>query len=153
MSRRKWGSGRRLRPRDVLALVVGGVFAVVLLTAGIDRIRDHAILMERGVVVDAAIVEVGSRRTVTVQFSTDRAEQVQAVVMNAPSGVALVNGGTLPVRYDPADPAGRIEPVDQDQAVITRWFLVVSGALLLGLVIYGSAWWALRLGRSRTQAR
>lgn len=124
-----------------------GVFAVVLLVAGIDRFRDHSILLERGVVVDATIVEVGSRRSVTVRFSTDRAEQVQAVVRNAPSDVRLVDGGTLPVRYDPDDPVGRVEPVGQDQAAISRWFLVVSGAFLLGLVVYGSLWWALRAAR------
>ena len=150
MSRRNWRQDQRLSLRVILGLILCGAIGTTLLVFGIDKFRDHSILMERGVVVDATILNVSSKRSVTVRFSTGL-KAVQVRVRDAPSGVRLVNGGKLPVRYDPADPAGRVETVGQDQAVLSRWFYLLSGAGLLGLCIYGSLWSTFHESRRRRQ--
>jgi hypothetical protein len=146
--RDRW-AGQRLGLRGVIVIIVAGAAGVFWLVAGIGRFRDHAILAERGVVVDATIVEGGSRGSATVRFTTDARQEVQAVVRDAPSDATLVAGASLPIRYDPADPIGRLEPVGQDQAAISRWFYLLSGAGVLGLGVYASLWWALKDVRRR----
>lgn len=147
MSTRNRREGQRLGWRGLFGLTAVGAFAILLLFAGIGGFHTHSVLAERGVVVTATIVEIGNKGSITVRFGTARGEQIQTVIRNAPSG--LVVGGPVPVRYDPADPAHLVETVRDDQAAMTRWFELLSGAALLGLVVFGLVWWALSRGRRR----
>lgn len=125
-----------------MALVT--VFGVALLGGGIARWHDRSLLLERGIVVSAQIVEVhsgGHGQSVTVRFTTTSGEVILTDVDDPPDGVRLEPGAPLQVRYDPYDPRDRVMPTDENQSAITMWFLLVSGVGILALGGYGIWWW------------
>ena len=118
-------------PRILLGVALG----VALLIGGIGQWRDHAALHDHGRPATAQVLDVhGGRSTwVQVRFVTAAGDQVVADLSDPPSGALLTVGESIAVRYDPADPDGRVEFVGDDQAGLTRWFLMVTGPLLLAL--------------------
>jgi hypothetical protein len=128
-----------------LALV--GVFGAGLLVAGIIRFHDP--VRDHGIPVVARVIEppfgAGHGVAVTVRFTTTSGQPIVATVEDPPAGPPLVRGAEIAVRYDPDDPS-HVVPANENQSAITRWFLVLSGALLLGLAGFG-AWYQ----RSRAQ--
>jgi hypothetical protein len=92
----------------------------------------------------AVITKVHSKRggpSVDVRFTTGAGQETTTRVREADSAGGLHEGGTIAVRYDPQDAAGRVESVRGGNAAATRWFLIVSGVLLLALTGYGTWWW------------
>ncbi|MFC4047316.1 DUF3592 domain-containing protein [Dactylosporangium siamense] len=126
------------RPGKVawFAVVLGIVLGVVLLANGTERWYDHLVIQQRGQPAVAHIVGVdngGKGVWVQVRFTTGAGMEVVTEVPDPPTDARLTLGGEIPVRYDPDDPKGRVTFAGDDQAVISRWFFIVSGTVLLGL--------------------
>ena len=147
--RQRFGAGH------VLIFVVCTAFGGGLLFTGLRMQHDHDVLGTRGASARAVITAVHSGSggpSVDVRFTTADGREVHARVKDADSPGGLYEGSPIEIRYDPLDPSGRVESARGDPATATRWFLVVSGALLLGLVGYGSWWWG-REGVRRRRRR
>jgi Protein of unknown function (DUF3592) len=144
-------AGQRFGPKHIVALVLGVGLGVALLAGGLDRWHAHRVLASRGVTTNALITAVHSGRggtSVDVRFAAPGGQEITARVEDAQSPDGLHEGGTIAVRYDPLDPAGRVESAQAGSGVATAWLLILGGALLLALAAYGTAWWILHgLGR------
>ena len=142
---------QRLGARGVYALVLAIAFGSTLLWAGMTQWHDRSILLERGQVVTAEVVEVHSGRgvTATVRFTTTTGAEVVTDVADPPDGLPLRPGSPLDVSYDPLDPHGRVAPLNENQSAISRWFLTVSGIALVALGGYGTFWWTRETLRRR----
>lgn len=118
---------------------MGVLFGLWMLVGGAEQWRDHRLLHERGVLATAHIVEVHDRRNtwLTVRFETVTGETIVTDVADPSTTTPLRSGATMRVRYDPHDPANRIEDANDDQAVFTRWFPVIVGLTTLAAVGYG----------------
>ena len=138
--------------RGVVAFLVCTAFGAMLLYVGLVKWHDRAVLHERGVVVTGTVVEVhrGRGPSVTVRFTTATGMPVETVVDDPPVGLRLAPGAPIELRYDPADPSGRVMTVGENQSRLTLWFLLGSGTVLLALAGYGTAWWILYTRRRRT---
>lgn len=120
-----------------LGIVLGAVF----LGTGIDRWHDHQVIQQRGrpAVAQIAGVDKGGKGTwVQVRFTTSAGRQVVTEVPDPPTGARLTPGGEIQVRYDPDDPENRVTFAGDDQAAISRWFHLISGAALIGLAGYAA---------------
>jgi hypothetical protein len=139
------GAGQSFGLQHVVALVLGVAFGATLLVSGLDQWRNHRILVSRGLTTTAVITKVHSGRggpSVDIRFTTSAGEETTTRVKDAESPDGLYEGGTIAVRYDPLDAAGRIESARGGNAAGTRWFLIISGVLLLALTGYGIWWWS-----------
>lgn len=86
--------------------------------------HDRSILLERGHVVTAEVVEFhgGTRGTsVTVRFTTIAGEEVVTRMKDPPSGQSPDPGAHPQIRYDPDDPSGRVMPTNENQAIAAQW--------------------------------
>ncbi|GAA4259362.1 DUF3592 domain-containing protein [Dactylosporangium darangshiense] len=121
----------------------GAVFmlGLVSLLSGLDAKLwyDEEHLAAHGVTATAVVDDHHSTRygvTVYVHFTPPGGDRVDAIVHDPPDTARLEAGSPLPVRYDPEDPAGRIEPVGADDR-FTRWGLL--GICVLLWVMSGRA--------------
>jgi hypothetical protein len=74
----------------------------------------------------------------TVRFTTADGTKVTTRVVDPASDTELAPGFPLRVRYDPSDPAGRVESADDSQRMLSRLFYIGCGFGLLALVGYGA---------------
>jgi hypothetical protein len=119
------------------ATVMMTVLTSFLLGLAIKLWYDEAYLEAHGVVTTAMIDDFHSTRygtTVWLHFTLPGEAKADAIVHDPPETVRLEPGGTLPVRYDPEDPTGRIKPVGADDATFVRWFLLSFSTLLLAMI-------------------
>ncbi|WP_238009865.1 hypothetical protein KZZ52_14965 [Dactylosporangium sp. AC04546] len=82
-----------------------------------------------------------------MRFTTGAGDEVTADVEDAPSDIRIAEGAPIDIRYDPRNPS-RAVPAGDDQAVLSRWFRTVVGAVLIGLTGW-AAWRAPRRPRHR----
>ncbi|MFB9180812.1 DUF3592 domain-containing protein [Dactylosporangium sucinum] len=133
-----------------LAIVVLFVLGAAMLQSGIERFREHADLRAVGVPATAEILRVDRSRTgesVRVRFTTGDGAEVTADVEDPPSDIRVAEGAQIDIRYDPRNPS-RAVPAGDDQAVLSRWFRTVVGAVLIVLTGW-AVWRALRRPRRR----
>jgi hypothetical protein len=135
------GADQRFGLWHLLVFVITAGFGAILLVSGVDRLQDHQALVSRGLTATAVITEVYSRGSVDVRFTTAAGQEITTRVRDADSPDGLYVGGTIAVRYDPLNAAGRIESARDGNAAGTRGLLIVSGVLLLALVAFGASWW------------
>src|SRR5215813_6357772 len=126
---------------------VSAGFGGGLLFAGLRMQHDHAVLGTRGATATAVVTEVHSGRggpTVDVRFTAADGREVRARVEDADSPGGLYEGSPIEVRYDPLDPAGRIEsargrPCHRHPLASDRRRLAAAGPRRLRRLLVGLA--------------
>jgi hypothetical protein len=126
----------------ILPICLG--FGLMLALRGWTDIQHDAALDERGRPATATVTAVNSK-LVTVAFTTADGRSASARIRTA---IAVGLGDRVQVRYDPADPSGNVADPAEAQAAFTRWFYLVSGAVVMLLALYG-IWWHLQHGQFR----
>ncbi|GAB2570519.1 DUF3592 domain-containing protein [Kribbella endophytica] len=127
---RRKEQGRRRWHWDVDGLITL-VFAVAVLTFGVWVGRDTYFLQQRGEVVPATVLDVGSGKhpKIEVRYTTKGGQTVQDGTTNYDQATA---GGTIDVVYDPRKPT-RMQAADYGFDYVLPG---LAGALGVGLLAY-----------------
>jgi hypothetical protein len=118
----------------ILLICLG--FGLMLALRGWTDRQHVAALDKRGLLANATVTAINSK-SVTIAFT---AADGQPAIARIRTATAVGVGDQVRVRYDPADPSGNVADPAKAQAAFDRWFLLVSGAMLMLLALHGILW-------------
>jgi hypothetical protein len=123
--------GRVSVARGVLALLIFLASLLFTIQDSLSQLSDHYTLAERGVVTVATVESLGPSDSVWVWITLPDGSSVDARVPHATVDRLRQVGEAIRVRYDPLDPAGRIEALDTSDSPRDAWIFLILGVLLL----------------------
>ncbi|WP_433830929.1 hypothetical protein ACQP2E_12160 [Actinoplanes sp. CA-015351] len=129
-----------------LGVIVVGVFAWLT----VRNFSNDFALRDRGVETTAQVTEVGGKGRVHVTFTTADGRTVDTLIGQGDSVGGTRAGDTVPIVYDPRNPAGEVRDTRVPENHRVAWFTL--GATIFGAVGVPMASWKLAQAHRRRRA-